>query len=82
VGRSRLALAASVALLVGASLVVGGKTAGVRPAGPPSLALPDGSGGLPPELRRPKLKTSLEQDPAGGTAIKVDVILDDFPPPE
>jgi hypothetical protein len=80
--RSRLALVASVALLVLGSLFVSGKVAPDQPTdlnplpamGPGSATKPK----LPPE----KIKTSLslEQDPVGETQIKVDVMLEDVPP--
>ncbi len=81
--RSRLALAASVALLMLGSLFVGGKRGAVQTDGRPDMVLPDGSATrekLPPKKGTIKTSLSLEQDPAGETQIKVDVMLEDVPP--
>jgi hypothetical protein len=81
--RSRLALAASVALLLLGSLFVGGKVGPIRTDGEPGVALPDGSATrekLPPKKGAIKTSLSLEQDPAGETQIKVDAMLEDVPP--
>jgi hypothetical protein len=73
--RRHLALAASVALLVLGSFYVGGKVAPNRVS--KDFVLPDN-----PEATRQKIRTvlSLEQDPMGGTAIKVDVTAGDVSP--
>lgn len=84
--RSRLAVAASVALLVGGSLMLAGAFQG-RPNGPAAPTIindkaealnPDGTPKTPksPEIRLPpniKVNESLIQEP-NGTTIKVDVI--------
>jgi hypothetical protein len=83
--RSHLALAASLALLLlGALLAGGGKYNSVAP---PGLRLPgdgDAKRVVPfKEVGPEKLKSSLslEQDPEGGTAIKVDY-FEEVPPPK
>lgn len=89
--RSRLAVAASVALLVGGSLLLSGAFQ-VRPAAPTGPTIfngraealnPDGTPKTPsaPDARLPakiKINESLIQEPSG-TTIKVDVI--DWPTP-
>lgn len=83
--RSHLALAASLALLLLGSLLAGGKsntstTLGVPPLRDPSAKRLD----APYKEAGPeKIKTSLslEQDPMGGTTIKVDA-LEEVPPPK
>jgi hypothetical protein len=78
--RSRLALAASVALVALGALFAAGK---IVPAAPDGVRLIDPNATRPDYLpRRDKVRTSLslEQDPAGGTAIKVEVIDDVRPP--
>jgi hypothetical protein len=80
--RSRLALVASVTLLVLGSLFVSGKTGPDRPTDLNPLPALGPGGATKPRLPPEKIKTSLslEQDPAGETQIKVDVMLEDVPP--
>jgi hypothetical protein len=74
--RSRLALAASVALLALGALFAAGKVAPNN--NPPPLT----GGSASSTSGRPWVKTSLslEQDPAGATSIRVDVVEDGRPP--
>jgi hypothetical protein len=82
--RSHLALAASVAILIGGSLLLLGKSQPHRGSPEPSIVLPDnGQSQNPRHLLRPeniKTSLSLEQDPMGSTTIKVDVITEDSSP--
>ncbi len=81
--RSRLALAASVAILTLGAFFAAGK---IAPESTPGLRLKPGEATLPTELRhsrpeRIRTSMSLEQDPAGPTIIRVDAIETDGPPP-
>jgi hypothetical protein len=81
--RSRLALVASVALLVLGSLFVRGKVDPAAPSGGGGLILPENGSGkrlvLPPKGAI-KTSLSLEQDPVGETQIKVDAMLEEVSP--
>jgi hypothetical protein len=83
--RSHLALAASVLLLVGGSILLLGPTHPGREQPRPAFALPDNAQSLNPNsLGRPsrfRTTLSLEQDPMGSTTIKVDVIPEERLPP-
>jgi hypothetical protein len=78
--RSRLALVASVALLVLGSLFVSGKVGPTAVPDKPGFILPDNGTGKREPLPAIKTSLSLEQDPVGETQIKVDVMLEDVPP--
>jgi hypothetical protein len=84
--RSHLALAASLALILLGSLLAGGKPRS-NPDHTPGFHLGAPEATRPPrphqEVSPEKLKSSLslEQDPEGGTAIKVE-IFEEVPPPK